>query len=277
MERDRRATLGTVVPAVLGATIVGAADWWLPAPVALGILHVLPVGALAWRGMRGPALALAGVAAVNTLGSDLHGLAAGTPPWVPFANTLLLSLLLGGAAFAADAAEVALEAAGDDDVTGIANRTGFHEAAAAELSRSRRYHRPLAVAELRVDGYHDVAARGGRAAAEALQRSVALSLRGSVRGNDVVARLDGGHFGILLPETGGDSALVAARRIQDQLRADRDRTRWPVDFTLGCASFERPPDTADEVVHAAGDALDEARRQGPGTVLHRAQRVAGAP
>lgn len=108
---------------------------------------------------------------------------------------------------------------GTDDLTKLANRRAFAEAAAAELVRGRRSRRPLAVALFDIDDFKRVNDTYGHAAGDDVLRGVADTLREHFREIDLPARLGGEEFAVILPETDLAGARDAAERFLTALAA----------------------------------------------------------
>src|SRR5438132_1098411 len=85
-------------------------------------------------------------------------------------------------------------------------RRGWDRLAGGEFERARRYDHPFTLGYFDVDDYKEVADRFSHAAAEEMLRLVAESALRSIRASDVVARLGGDTFGMLLPEAGPEAA-----------------------------------------------------------------------
>ena len=94
-----------------------------------------------------------------------------------------------------------------DALTGLANRRAFTDRLNAAFAASRRGVKPFAVLYFDIDHFKDVNDTLGHAAGDALLRQVAARVVGSVRGNDVVARIGGDEFTIL--QTDADDATAA--------------------------------------------------------------------
>jgi diguanylate cyclase (GGDEF)-like protein len=166
-----------------------------------------------------------------------------------------LALLLGaGVAAAAAAAAIAatrraqrqtraIEAvertAATDPLTGVLNRRGFGEAVERELARARRHGRPLALAYLDVRGLKAVNDSEGHLVGDELIRQVAGLLRDCARAGDLVGRLGGDEFGLVLAEQSADGAAIVQARLRAQLPARRAAiaTRLPWELTIGIAGY----------------------------------------
>jgi diguanylate cyclase (GGDEF)-like protein len=135
--------------------------------------------------------------------------------------------------------EAVQRTAATDPLTGILNRRGFDEAVERELARARRYGRPLALAYLDVRGLKAVNDTDGHLVGDELIKQVAGLLRDSARAGDLVGRLGGDEFGLVLAEQSADSAAIVQARLRAQLPARRAAigTDQPWDLTIGTAAY----------------------------------------
>jgi diguanylate cyclase (GGDEF)-like protein len=169
------------------------------------------------------------------------------------------------------------EAARVDVKTGLANARHLGEALAEELTRARRFSRPLSVIVAELDLLSNVNATYGYLAGDAVLAGVADLIRSHLRLYDVGARLEGGQFVVMLPETGGR----LAHEIGDRLReAVADTPIWAesasqsvhVTLSIGIASFPSHGSDPDDLLRQARDAARRARLAGRNRVL-RASRT----
>lgn len=86
----------------------------------------------------------------------------------------------------------------------------------------------------------------GHAEGDRLLRRVGRILSKAIRETDMAARLGGDEFALLLPETGGESALAVANIVRQQLHKNVE-SRWPVTFSIGMVTYLKSPATIDEV------------------------------
>lgn len=156
-----------------------------------------------------------------------------------------------------------------DLLTRVLNRRGFLESLSAEASRARRYDLPVTLAYVDIDHFKQVNDRFGHAAGDRLLTVVARSMQREVRGADVVARLGGDEFALLLPHTTSDSAA----RVLDKLHRSLNRTMlehgWPATFSLGAVTFPAVPESVEEMIRAADEAMYDAKASGRDRVVLR--------
>jgi diguanylate cyclase (GGDEF)-like protein len=109
-----------------------------------------------------------------------------------------------------------------DELTGVPNRRHFLSVLENELLRARRYRHPLCLAMLDLDHFKNINDRYGHAGGDKVLRHFTTFLRQRLRAVDVLGRLGGEEFALLLPETGADEALFVLRRIMEQLAQAAD-------------------------------------------------------
>ena len=158
-----------------------------------------------------------------------------------------------------------------DDLTGLAGRRHFMAELEREFDRARRESRPLSVLMLDLDHFKAVNDTFGHAAGDAVLVAMADVLRHNTRTLDVVGRLGGEEFGVLLPGADVEIAGLVAER----LRAATERLRVPhresvvrLTASVGSATWDRvgPPGTLLEV---ADQALYRAKRGGRNRVVRQ--------
>lgn len=101
-----------------------------------------------------------------------------------------------------------------DHLTGVANRRAFFEAAELELQRNGHAPRPTALVLLDADHFKRINDRHGHAGGDAVLRRLGQLLAATFRQVDVVARVGGEEFAVLLPSSDADAAVAVAERLR---------------------------------------------------------------
>ncbi len=153
-----------------------------------------------------------------------------------------------------------------DPLTHVANRRAFYELGETELLRARRYRRPLTFVSVDLDNFKQVNDALGHATGDAVLVSVASTLRSELRATDIVARMGGDEFDIILPETGAESARVVLNKLHAKLLEAAESNDWKVTFSMGAVSFLSAPSSLEEAMGLADDALYSTKHQGKNAV-----------
>ena len=157
------------------------------------------------------------------------------------------------------------ELATTDALTGLNNRRWFMELAQAEFARSRRYNRALAMFMMDIDHFKRVNDTHGHDVGDQVLSSLAGIAVGALREADIVGRLGGEEFGVLLPETSRQAALDTAERLRKAVEKAEIRTNaGPLRITvsLGVAVMGGTTRTVDALLKDADVALYEAKQSG---------------
>lgn len=226
------------------------------------------------RGLVGAILmALIGLLHLGT-GLDESIRKAGLPvpeiQWVWLAVDFLVPLffLRMAQAFATrDRLEAELAAAAEHDpLTGLPNRAGFQRRALAALSAAARAGQPSVAVMLDIDRFKAVNDGWGHPAGDAVLRGVALTARGGVRLEDVLGRMGGEEFALVLPALTPQGALPLVDRLREAITAQVRHPGAPemlLTLSAGIAAIEGQDAAAMErAFNAADEALYAAKQAG---------------
>jgi diguanylate cyclase (GGDEF)-like protein/PAS domain S-box-containing protein len=150
-----------------------------------------------------------------------------------------------------------------DFLTGLANRRRFEQELSREAERVARYGAPGAVLVIDLDNFKEVNDAFGHKAGDDLLKGVAGAVRHRIRQTDLLARIGGDEFGVLLPQADADQAQVVADGIVKALGrhvAILGDQSIRVTASVGLAMFERL--SAAEVLACADVAMYEAKQAG---------------
>ena len=152
-----------------------------------------------------------------------------------------------------------------DDMTQIWNRRYFMNAAEEEFERAQRYESEFSFLMVDADHFKKVNDEYGHAAGDAVLINLAKVMQNSVRKVDVVGRLGGEEFAILLPNTPEQEALALAERIRvavENTPAEYQEHVLPITISIGLSSFRQQDKHLDQLIQRADKALYQAKHQG---------------
>jgi diguanylate cyclase (GGDEF)-like protein len=148
-----------------------------------------------------------------------------------------------------------------DAVTGVANRRRFMEALGSEVRRVRRYRRSISLVVLEVESFREINGEFGHDVGDAALAAVANCFTSTLRQTDFVGRVSGDGFGILLPETASNQAIVAISRVASAIDDLNASGELPVEvrFAAGIVDAVAEP---EEMLRSAQEAAALARGAG---------------
>ena len=155
-----------------------------------------------------------------------------------------------------------------DELTGLQNRRAFLEAGMFEVERARRHGHPLAVLFLDLDNFKKLNDSRGHRAGDAALRAVAIALQRTLRSSDIVGRLGGDEFSILLTEITYDDAVTAGTKIFESIKqvlADFP----PVTVSIGVAWFGFIDMFFADMTKAADELMYEVKGSGKDNICFR--------
>jgi diguanylate cyclase (GGDEF)-like protein len=157
-----------------------------------------------------------------------------------------------------------------DSMTNLYNRRQFLISANAEWNRFQRYQRPLSLLAIDIDHFKSVNDRFGHAVGDEAIISVAASCLSGKRASDIVGRLGGEEFAMLLPETDMAQAEIVAERIREQIAGHFltvHKARFNVTISVGLAVATISMSGIDALLRCADDALYQAKGAGRNRVV----------
>ncbi|WP_165547297.1 sensor domain-containing diguanylate cyclase [Kribbella sindirgiensis] len=191
----------------------------------------------------------------------------------PWAVAVLLLTILG--LHRALLVEQFQTASRTDPKTGLANAAFWHEIARREFAGAERTNSRLGVLYLDLDHFKAINDTYGHHAGDEALKAVAAELRHEVRDNDLVGRLGGEEFAILLPQTSAADTTLAAERIRRRIAGlavtvaapNGPVLCGPITCSIGAATYPESGTSLDELQMAADLAMYQAKDAGRNRVV----------
>ena len=153
-----------------------------------------------------------------------------------------------------------------DPLTGLGNRRDFEEQAEREWQRRQRHDWPMAVLMLDIDHFKRINDQHGHDAGDAVLRQVARGCEAHLRNVDLLSRIGGEEFAVILPETPVDRALEVAHRLCHSLASLQvplpDGHRVTFTVSIGLAMCDSADANLEATLKRADVALYEAKAGG---------------
>jgi diguanylate cyclase (GGDEF)-like protein len=149
-----------------------------------------------------------------------------------------------------------------DSLTGLFNHRYFHERLRAELNRASRAHDSIGVLMLDIDDFKRVNDVHGHGTGDQVLAALADVIRGSVRSSDVVCRLGGEEFGVIMAPCKGRDALTIAGRITDNVARSAFDPAGKLTLSMGISQGPQHAMNPRELVACAEAAMMTAKARG---------------
>jgi diguanylate cyclase (GGDEF)-like protein len=270
--------------AMTAAVLVGVLAWWLRSSESFVLVYLAPVVIAAW--WLGPTSAvLVASTAAAAFGVSTHALQPTLPLvmvlWESFTHlTIFVALgltvarmhhsqerLAEATARLADMVDRERLLARTDPHTGLPNFRALLEYLGSEIERSRQLRRRLVIAYVDIDDFKKVNDKHGHAAGNDLLATIAALIRDNLRSTDICARVGGDEFAVVFIDEHADVRPVLrrlARRIAEVGSCFADAK---VSASIGMATFDTAPASADAALHCADQAMYAAKAAGKAKIF----------
>ncbi len=155
------------------------------------------------------------------------------------------------------------ERASNDPLTGLYNRRVFDERINGMMDTARRYHRPLTMVSMDLDHFKQINDNLGHNAGDSVLKSVSSVLNVAVRSTDLLVRMGGDEFILVLSDTDQENAQILAERLceaVDKLDFWADE-KTKLGISIGLAQFQED-ENLEEWMERADDVLYHAKSEG---------------
>ena len=266
-----------VVAGVALVLLLGLIDYVTGFEVSFAVFYLLPVALVAWFGQKWAAVLISVSSAVAWQAANQLAGEVFSHPLIPVWNaSTRMAFFLVVAALLGKLKESLLherELARTDFLTGAANPRAFYEIAQLEIDRARRYRRPFTIAYFDADNFKFVNDRLGHHTGSQLLVRVVEVMKQNLRASDLVARMGGDEFVVLLPETGVEQAQPVLRKLRTKLAEAMQSAGWPVTFSVGLLTCVDAPRTVDEMIRTADGLMYEVKQGGRDAISHKVLRA----
>lgn len=272
LSKQRKSVLITF--GVLALVLLGVGDYFATAKLLeFSVFFALPISFFAWflscrTGVVASVISAVIIMGVN-LSSPVHEINRRVAYWnalVWLGFFLLITFVI---------AELKLlhlrerELSRVDNLTHIATRLAFYEFATAEINRARRFRLPMTLAYLDLDCFKEINDRKGHATGDKVLIAVARTMQRSIRHTDMVARMGGDEFALILPDTSKDAAFKVLDKLLRGLSKNMQHNQWPITFSIGAVTFLKPPESVQQMIQRADEIMYSVKESGKNRLLQK--------
>jgi diguanylate cyclase (GGDEF)-like protein len=252
LERRSRPALATI--AGLLAILLGILDYITGVEIHFLLLYLVPVFIASWFISKEAGIALALFTTFIWL--VVHWLSGRSysSVWIGYWNLLMRAATF--TVFAVTQARLRTKLvelshlASRDFLTGLPNGHAFYQLTATEMDRAFGVE-PMTLVSIDITGFKWINHRFGYSAGDHMMCAIAHTIRQNVPRPDLVGRLGGTHFAVLLPNVASDVANFILQRVQNALDEERRKYAHPLTFFISAIACTKAPRTVAELLQEA--------------------------
>lgn len=251
---ERRSQKTLIAYAVSITVLLGFLDFQTGVEVHFLLLYLIPIFLGSWFVSREAGVYLACFASLTWFAVALLGGRSYSSAWMAYWNLLMRTgafvlFAITQAQLRAKLDELS-KLASHDFLTGLPNGHAFYQLTAKEMDRAFGLE-PMTLACVDISGFKWINHRFGYPMGDQMMCTIAHTIKQHVPRPDLVGRMGGTSFAILLPNAGSDAASLILQRVQNALNDERRKFSQPLTFFISAVACTKAPRTLAELMHEA--------------------------
>jgi diguanylate cyclase (GGDEF)-like protein len=252
--------------------IIGWIDYYIPPEISVAIFYLIPISLATWLVGKYTGLLVSLTSAITSLLVNQSVYKYPVHPFVHYWNTIVILAFFLLTNYLLVKLRITLHnlenLARTDALTGLTNRKFFLDTVNNEINKALRHQEPLTLAYVDIDDFKKINDQFGHVVGDRLLCLVADTASNTLRTIDLISRIGGDEFAILLPRTGYESAEIVLHRVQKVLLASMKQQGLAVTFSIGAVTFSDPPHSVNEIIEKADNLMYIAKKKGKNLLQH---------
>ena len=257
-----------VILAVILLGGVAALDFITGAELSFSIFYLIPIALFTWAVDGKVGIAAAFISAGIWLFIEIISSSDYSSAFVYFWNAVIrLGFFLLPVLFLRNL-EQERRLARTDFLTGAANNRQFRDQTQREIDRSARYRHPFTMVFIDIDNFKLINDTFGHTFGDKVLKAIVENIKSNLRKTDVIARMGGDEFALLLPEVNPENARTAISKMRQKLQEEMLKNKWPITFSIGVVSVITPDLAVDEVISIADKMMYSVKNYGKDNIRY---------
>ena len=261
-----------IIIGILLVLFLGATDYLTGPELSFSIFYLIPISIVTLMSGRGIGFILSSICAAVWFFTDIKSDHQYTHRLIHYWNaivrlgyftihTFLLSILLK--LFQEEKMKSLL-----DPLTNAANWRYFEEYSHRELQRIRRAKKAVTLVYFDLDNFKEINESLGHDVGDDLLRTVSEIIQGNLRPSDMLARVGGDEFVILLSETDFNGTEIVLTRIRESVLSEMKNHGWNITLSIGAITYGVVPSSIESMVKQADRLMYSVKKNGKNNLKH---------
>jgi diguanylate cyclase (GGDEF)-like protein len=250
----QRSKMSLILIAFTIIVLLGVLDYLMGIEIHFALFYLIPIFIASWF-ISGKAGIVAAIFAsltwflADTAGGRSYS-SIGVASWILFTRTLIFLAFAVTQTFLRSKLDELSNLAGRDFLTGLPNGHAFYQLTATEMDRAFGVE-PMTLVCIDVTGFKWINHRFGYPSGDQMMCAIAHTIKQNVPRPDLVGRLSGTAFAVLLPNIASDVANLVLQRVQNALHEERRKYSYPLTFFISAIACTKAPRTVAELMQEA--------------------------
>lgn len=250
--------------------LIALVDFITGYQVSFSIFYLIPIILVTWKTGKPGGIIYSVLSSFAWLEADLQTSPPYTHILIPYWNASMRLGIFILVAVLLSALKKSLEKerlnSRTDHLTQLSNSKFFMETLKIESQRAKRYGHRFSLAYMDIDNFKNVNDTLGHHAGDQLLQNIAATIRETIRQTDIVGRMGGDEFCILLPETDQNKARDVLQRLGEKLNELFLTEPYKITFSMGCMTYQKIPDSSDEIIQKADNLMYQVKKKGKNNI-----------
>ncbi|MEO7622057.1 MAG: GGDEF domain-containing protein [Gallionella sp.] len=252
--------------------IIGLVDYITGYELSFFIFYLIPITHAAWYGNKRMGYLFCVISVSTWFYVDHASGHRYSYSLIPFWNgTVRLTFFLLSAYWVSSIKTLLLvksKLARIDGLTGCLNVTAFKEKCDMLFKLTNRVGFPISLGYIDVDNFKPINDLYGHSEGDRVLQAISITMMQAVRGSDIVGRMGGDEFSILLPNTGIDNARIVFDGLRNKLLECARVNNWSISFSIGVIIFPAQSGTPDKAIGLADALMYRVKNSGKNNILY---------